>query len=307
MITYNHERFIGQALEGVLSQKVNFDYEIVIGEDCSTDGTRAVIQDFQRRNPDRIVPLFREANVGAMRNFAETLAACRGEYVAFLEGDDYWTSAHKLQMQVDFLDAHLDHAVCCTRALFVEEGAQGHSEMQPQIPAGSYSIIDLFATNLVVTCTVMYRWGSVGLLPDWVFGLKMADWPLHVLVARSGKLRLLDEVTSTYRIHPGGIWSSLSPQDQKLAIVETLRTMEKHLDSQYKNQIRDALANRYLELANGARFSGSRVETARYLFYYARNGGLRLPLNRFVAGLAAYTLIGSGYRVFSRAKPAHGS
>lgn len=307
MITYNQERFIGQALEGVLSQKVNFDYEIVIGEDCSTDGTRGIIQDFQQRHPERIVPLFREGNVGAMRNFAETIAACRGEYVAFLEGDDYWTSVDKLQRQVDFLDSHLDHAVCCTRALFVKEGAQGHSEVQPQIPAGSYSITDLFATNPVVTCTVMYRWGSVGPLPDWIRNLKMGDWPLHVLVARSGKIRLLDEVTSTYRIHPGGIWSSLSSQDQKLAIVEMLKTMEKHLDSQYKNHIRGALAHRYLELANGARFSRSRTETARYLFNYARNGGLRLPLNRFVAGLAAYTLIGSGYRVFSRAKPENGS
>ncbi len=302
MITYNQERFIGQALEGVLSQKVNFDYEIVIGEDCSTDGTRAIVADFARRYPDRMVPIFRELNVGAMQNFAETLATCRGEYVAFLEGDDYWTRDDKLQMQVDFLDSHPDHAVCSTRALFVKEGAQGHSEVQPQIPASSYSITDLFATNPVVSCTVMYRWGSVGPLPDWIHSLKMADWPLHILVARSGGLRLLDEVTSTYRIHPGGMWSSLSSQDQGLAIVQMLRTLEKHLDSQYKTHIRVALAHRYLELANGARFGGSRMETARYLFHYARNGGWRLPLNRFIAGLAAYTLIGSGYRLFSRDK-----
>jgi hypothetical protein len=82
------------------------------------------------------------------------------------------------------------------------------------------------------------------------------------------------------------------------------KAMEKHLDSQYKNHIRGALAHRYLELAKGARFGNSRLETARYLFNYARNGGLRLPLNRFVAGLAAYTLIGYGYRVFSRANTA---
>ena len=84
IITYNHERYISQTIESILAQRVNFDYEIVIGEDCSTDCTRAVIMDFQRRYPDRIVSLLRDRNIGAMRNFAGTIEACRGQYVAFL-------------------------------------------------------------------------------------------------------------------------------------------------------------------------------------------------------------------------------
>jgi glycosyltransferase involved in cell wall biosynthesis len=156
-----------------LAQRVNFECEIILGEDCSTDSTREILMDFHR-HPEKIIPLQRERNLGAM-NFPDIVARCRGEYLVILEGDDYWTRDDKLQMQVDFLDSHLDHAVCCTRALFVEEGTQGHSEVQPQIPAGSYSITDLFAANPVVTCTVMYRWGSVGLLPDWIRSLKMGD------------------------------------------------------------------------------------------------------------------------------------
>jgi glycosyltransferase involved in cell wall biosynthesis len=307
MVTYNHERFLAQALSSALAQRVNFEYEIIVGEDCSSDATREILMDFHRRHPEKIIPLLRERNLGRMRNFNETVAACRGEYLAILEGDDYWTREDKLQIQADFLDRHPDHALCCTRALFAKEGAPGNPEVQPQIPAGSYAITDLFAANPVVTCTVMYRRSAVVPLPDWSRGLKMRDWTLHVLVARSGKVRLLDEVTSTYRIHPGGAWSSLSPGEQKLAIVEMLTTMEKHLDSQCTKPIRSALAHRYLELANEARFYGSRTETARYLLNYARHGGWRLPMNRFVAGLAAYTLIGSGYRLFSRAKPASGS
>src|ERR1700737_2056019 len=116
MITYNHEEFIGQAIESVLAQKVNFDYELVIGEDCSTDGTRAVILDFHRRYPDRIVPLLRERNLGLMGNFARTIAGCRGRYLALLEGDDYWICTDKLQRQVDFLEANPSWAICCTRA-----------------------------------------------------------------------------------------------------------------------------------------------------------------------------------------------
>src|SRR5438132_1821213 len=96
MITYNHERFIAQALDSILAQRVNFDYEIVIGEDCSTDGTRDILMDFHRRYPDRIVLLLRDHNLGVMRNFEATLGACRGRYLALLEVDDYWTSENKL-------------------------------------------------------------------------------------------------------------------------------------------------------------------------------------------------------------------
>ena len=187
MITYNHKRFIGQAIESVLAQKVNFDYELVIGEDCSTDGTRSVILDFQRRYPERIVCLLRERNIGAMRNLSGTIAACRGQYLAILEGDDYWSCTSKLQKQVDFLDAHPDWAICCSRAevrneddmhfskLRVQTGAvfparpdstrpnaQDVSGLLPAVPraAGTYTLEDLLPENFIPTCTVLYRWGS---------------------------------------------------------------------------------------------------------------------------------------------------
>src|ERR1700693_1479404 len=92
VITYNHERFLAQALESILAQRVNFDYEIVVGEDCSTDRTRDILMDFHNRYPDRIVPLLRNANIGGPRNAMAPRAACRGQYLAVLEGDDYWTS-----------------------------------------------------------------------------------------------------------------------------------------------------------------------------------------------------------------------
>jgi glycosyltransferase involved in cell wall biosynthesis len=304
MITYNHERFIAQALSSILKQHVNFNFEIIVADDCSTDGTRAIVKNFHGRYPDKIIPLLRERNLGAMRNFKETLATCRGQYVAVLEGDDYWTCSDKVQKQVDFLDGHPDHAVCCARALFVDETVTGHSFVAPVIPAGSYTIRDLFDQNLVVTCTVMYRWGLVGSLPDWVLSLKMADWPLHILVGRSGKIRLLDEVMSVYRIHPGGAWSSLSQAEQLLASIQMLKAVDKHLGCQYTNLIRPSVARRYLELANIARFNGSRTETVRCLWKYAHIGGWRLPVSRLLASLAAYALIGSGYKVFSRANSA---
>jgi glycosyltransferase involved in cell wall biosynthesis len=304
VITYNHERFIAQALSSVLAQRVNFDYEIIVADDCSSDGTRAIVMDFVRRYPGKILPLLRERNLGMVRNCREALAASRGEYLALLEGDDYWIRQEKLQSQVDFLDAHPDHAVCCARAQFVDETGGGQSRIYPVIPAGSYTIADLFETNWVVTCTVMYRWGTVGSLPDWFLTLKMTDWPLHILVGRSGKIHLMDEVMSVYRIHAGGAWSSLSPVARQLATNQMLTALDNHLDFQYTNTIRPVIARACLDMAVAARCNGSRTETARHLLSYARNGWQLPGSSRLLAGLGAYALIGSWYKIFSRAQQA---
>ncbi len=106
-ITYNHEDYLRQSLDSVLMQEVNFAYEIVVGEDCSTDHTRDILREYQAKYPDKIRLLFREKNLGRPTlNVYQTGMECRGRYLAFLEGDDYWTDIHKLQRQVDFLDSH---------------------------------------------------------------------------------------------------------------------------------------------------------------------------------------------------------
>lgn len=107
MITYNHEKFIAQAIDSVIMQKTNFDYEIVIGEDCSTDRTREIVLEYKAKHPDKFKLLLQEKNVGMMQNFIVTLKTCNGKYIALLEGDDYWTDPLKLQKQVDFLQANL--------------------------------------------------------------------------------------------------------------------------------------------------------------------------------------------------------
>ena len=102
MITYNQERYISQAIESVLSQQTDFSYEIVVGEDFSTDNTREVCREYQQRYPDKIRLLERDKNLGMAGNFLSTFKECNGQYLAVLEGDDYWVNPHKLQSQVDF-------------------------------------------------------------------------------------------------------------------------------------------------------------------------------------------------------------
>jgi glycosyltransferase involved in cell wall biosynthesis len=303
MITYNHEKFIAQALESVLAQRVNFDYEIVIGEDCSTDRTREILRSICQRYPKRIVPLLRDKNIGAMRNMEATLAACRGEYLALLEGDDYWTCPEKLQKQVDFLNSHPSSALCCHRVRFLYETGPAEVEVFPFLPARAYTIEDLLSRNFVMTCSVVLRRDLVPSLPTWFQKMKLADWPMFALAARHGTIDLMDEVMAVYRVHGESTWSSLPVVTRLEEASRMLKALDEHLDFRYTSTIQQTIARSYFDMACQARRDGARIEVGKYLLDCLLGGGWRLPGNkRAMAGLAAYTLIGSWYRIFSRGK-----
>jgi glycosyltransferase involved in cell wall biosynthesis len=115
MITYNHENYIRQAIEGVLMQQTTFPIELIIGEDRSKDNTRMICQDYQLKYPDKIRLFLPESNLGMIQNFRSTLQASTGKYIAICEGDDYWTDPLKLQKQVDFLESNEEYSVCFHR------------------------------------------------------------------------------------------------------------------------------------------------------------------------------------------------
>ena len=311
VITYNHERFIAQTLEGVLAQRVNFDYEVVVGEDCSTDRTREILMDFHRRYPDKIVPLLRNHNIGGKENLLATLAACRGQYVALLEGDDYWISEDKLQKQVDFLDAHPDYALCCHRAQVLDEtGAWKYGSVFPSIHAGTYTILNLLEWNFIMTCTAVYRWGSVDPLPAWFRKVRPGDWALHALVTRTAKIELMDDVMAVYRVHSGGLWSTQTERARSRKAVRMLKALDEHLEFQYTSTIRRTIARqrRYvaearLGMAHTAREKGNRGETAEQVAGYLWNGGLKYPDTwRAFASFTGYALFGSWYEAIHKAK-----
>lgn len=114
-ITYNHEPYIRKCIEGVLMQQVNFTMEFIIAEDCSTDGTLAICKEYAEKYPNLIELITSENNVGAIANERRAMKAAKGKYIAFCEGDDYWTNPLKLQKQVDFLEANPEYSVCFTR------------------------------------------------------------------------------------------------------------------------------------------------------------------------------------------------
>jgi glycosyltransferase involved in cell wall biosynthesis len=249
MITYNHERFIVQAVESALAQQTTFDYEVVIGEDCSTENTRALLVDLQKRHPERIRLLLPEQNMGAHRNFAQALRACQGEYVALLEGDDYWTSPQKLQEQVDFLDTHPECAICFHNVRVIyQDGSRPPRDYSPPHQKEISTIRDLLISNFVPTCSTMFRRDKAE-YPDWLFSLKMGDWPFHILNARHGKIGYIGQVMAVYRIHAGGLWNAKNPIEKLSAFAQMHELLITHLDSQYAELLARVLAGEYFRLA----------------------------------------------------------
>lgn len=136
-ITYNHEKYLRQSLDSVMMQETDFAYEVVVGEDCSTDSTRRILCEYRDRYPDRIRLLFREKNFGRPTlNVYETAMECRGKYIATLEGDDFWTDPAKLQKAVDHLEAHPEHSGCANPSLLVGENGE---ELEDKSPLRLYS------------------------------------------------------------------------------------------------------------------------------------------------------------------------
>ena len=157
------------------------------------------------RDP-RIRLLLRDGNLGNIRNLTDTLAACRGEYVALLDGDDYWTSADKLQVQAAFLDAHPDFSSCAHNAVVVDATARSVlGTYLPPHPSHAITLRRMLIGDPVPTSSVMFRRGLFGEFPAWYYTIMMGDWPLHVLHLRHGPMWYDSRVCGAHRVHSGGL------------------------------------------------------------------------------------------------------
>ncbi len=206
MLTYNQERYIEQAIKSVLRQAVNFDFELVIGDDHSTDNTVAICQKYLAEYPGKIKLLVNERNLGLQQNFIRTYNACTGKYMAICEGDDYWISKYKLQRQVDILENHSRYAMCFHRVLnfFEKDGSKSLSNgRQKRIT----TILDLASSNYITNVSILFRRGLFGELPEWFSEVSTYDYAIHLLNAQYGDIYYSPKVMSVYRIHEKGIWS----------------------------------------------------------------------------------------------------
>lgn len=238
MLAYKHAPYIEKAIDSILRQQVNFDYEIVIGDDFSQDGTAAILERYKQQHPGRFVVMERNQNVGAVQNLIETLGACRGEYVAFLEGDDYWTHTGKLQTQVDFLDQHRDY-VLCFHHFSILAGNKRKRAAVPDVQADT-DIHDLLRhTNYIKTLTVVYR--NDPRVLDFYKSFDnppLGDYLIFVGAAQYGKIRRLPYTWGVYRVHAQGNWSQHSLSSIMPRCVKVVTALFDRLPALYHDDLR---------------------------------------------------------------------
>ena len=218
LVTFNHKDHIYQALHGLLRQVVDGPIELVIADDCSSDSTLDIIKEFEGKD-SRFKFKYLEgiSNRGITKNYQRGFAACTGEYVAILEGDDYWVSPKKLQRQLNFLDRHWECDLCSVNYFIYEEDLAQFTLRTVQ--GRGYRLIgarDLIADNLIGNfSTCMYRRSALDALPEDLFQIKSYDWIVNICVARRSLIGFLEEPMSVYRLHPAGIWTK-TPHIEKL-------------------------------------------------------------------------------------------
>lgn len=250
MITYNHECFVAQAIESVLMQQTGFPIELVIGEDCSTDQTRSIVNDYAQRYPQHIRALLPDSNLGMIPNFVATLQACRGQYVALLEGDDYWTDPHKLQNQVEFLEEHHEYSMCFHDVRIISEDSPCVLESYgPPYRKPFFTLDDIVERCFIQTCSVMLRNGLVREYPSWFYEAPNGDWMLFVLAAQHGDIGYLEMQMASYRLHQGGVWTGHSTLHKLQQILPLYGYFYRHLGPSHGRAVR---AGACVVIAGGA-------------------------------------------------------
>ena len=218
MITYNHAKFIRQAIEGALNQNTSFPFEIVIGEDCSTDGTKEIVHDYQQRYPEIINITTSKKNVGVNANFIRTLNACKGKYVALCEGDDYWTDPQKLQKQVDFLENNPDFVICCHDVKVIYENVEEIWPFSTSNLNNIFSFNDVLKRHFIPTNSLVFKNGIVKKYPVDISGIISFDILHELLLTLNGRGYYFFEQMAVKRKHENGITQKIKRKKQDIIL-----------------------------------------------------------------------------------------
>ena len=245
LVTYNHVKFIGQALDSILMQKTEYDYVIHVLEDCSTDGTQDVIMRYVREHPGVVKPFFNAINLGRINPpskrlqdvFYQRLKQLDGDYIAILDGDDYWSSPHKLQSQVSFLEANPDFAAAAHATIKVYEDGSGREphRFPPSVDGREVRTIHDFVdmSSFFHLSSNLYRNVFRGHPPAGFRSRWSCDIFFTIAHLQHGKLHYADEDMSIYRHHKAGNFSQWSEVTGRIYNIEGIRRYNRWLGYRY--------------------------------------------------------------------------
>ena len=262
-ITYNHSAYIRQCLDGMLMQQTTFGFEILIHDDCSTDGTDDIIREYVSRYPQIIKPLFEEENQyqqgKPIGTIVWNLPRAKGKYIAMCEGDDYWTDPLKLQKQVDFMEANPEYSMCFHKVEVISHD-KNDENLYSHLQEKEYTASEIYEKWTVPTCSVLYNRHKFKLLrpKKCLFG----DIVLFLSLANGGKLFCLDIIGGVYRRHQKGV-STQCNNEQYKALYHQYKEMEKLFPN-----VREISKRKQMDYLSCLIYDKNSVDTWKYRFRY---------------------------------------
>lgn len=262
LISYNQQQYIRQAIESILMQKFDGKVEIIVADDCSTDQTLEIIKEYEEQSPYRFVYLEGTHNLGFHANYRRAFKACNGDYVAILEGDDWWHSDKHLQQHVDFLERHSRFSMSFNRISHYYEKDDTVQLSRWGFPKDYFAISlknQIQGNQIGNLSSCVFRAKNIQALPEKFFATDFADWELGMCMAEHGPIAYLEESTSTYRIAGKGEWTKLDKEKQRESVLRTFDLMDVYFDKKY---------HRYFE--EGKRMYLNGVEPVLYMSWKSR-------------------------------------
>jgi len=236
LITYNHADYIRQALESILMQETEHEVEIIVADDRSPDNTVDIIKEYENKTTFPFTYLQKEHNVGYNKNYQQAFTACTGDYVAIMEGDDYWIKNDHLQNHIAHLERFRNSSMSYNRHLRLFED-QNREEIFDWDSNEDYEYVtteQLAMGNRIgnLSCCV-FRGEHIRNIDPNLFDMEIADWMLGMYMGQFGPLLYLKEVTTAYRIHDNGQWSRMDEKEQFIRTIELINEYDKYFNYKY--------------------------------------------------------------------------
>lgn len=282
VMVYNHEKYITECLDGILMQKCNFNFDIVVGEDCSTDNSREILLDYQNRYPGKFKLLLHETNIGAAKNQMEVFKNCTGKYIAMCEGDDYWIDPFKLQKQVDFLETNEDYVLIHSDIFLKNSSGEYINSLRNTISKitrwpknkDTNVVKYLVKGNYIMTLTVLITKNALFEALDRITEndnqVANIDYTLFLELSRLGKIHYQQEKTAVYRILTNSASNNIN-MDASLRFIESTINISRFYNQKFSVGINDLYFDR--------------VQLSAQLYEFSKRGLFTKCISTFYVGI----------------------
>ncbi|MDK0896073.1 glycosyltransferase [Clostridium perfringens] len=258
-ITYNHEKYISEALESFMMQKTNFDFEIIVSDDFSTDNTVEVVKKFQKKYPNKIRLIEGEKNIGARQNGMRAHNNSLGKYVAICEGDDYWTDCNKLQKQINYMEKNRDCSMVFHNAEKINDKTKKSEGFMINKNLNSKKILikDFFDLQFIPTASILYKKELKDNMPSWYMDAITGDFPFNLILIANSYAYYMNDVMSVYRVGNSesmmGKWKSRSNNldfqiNHAQGYLDILKNFNEFSNFKYDSVIKEEIKNREFEI-----------------------------------------------------------